>query len=344
MKSLALVAAAVLLLLGGDGLFQALRGREQVDLRCDEFARARPSSHRVLVTGCEIDYAGAGYRESGGQVQEIYLPMRPRGRALPAPLVAATRNPHALAALNAVIASGQPLPPQQSRAAMEKVAELLQVTDAIDGLVRAGLVERLRSRRILSGLVTPLDDDVVILDIGGRPDFMRPLLAITAGVLLAMVPVVRRKAWSVSNRNTSPSPAGTVSANQLADLGGEDAATRVELPKLLLLNLDAQAAPDAIETAPPLGSRQDVVQILSAVIPDLHGTDQSRILTRADGSIALDLGTEDPIAAVVVDARGEPGVALVKELLLMTGWRAFAPKTGLFVSADDLSALGALAT
>ena len=36
-------------------------------------------------------------------------------------------------------------------------------------------------------------------------------------------------------------------------------------------------------------------------------------------------------------------VALVKEVLLMTGWRAFAPKTGLFVSADDLEALAALA-
>ena len=36
-------------------------------------------------------------------------------------------------------------------------------------------------------------------------------------------------------------------------------------------------------------------------------------------------------------------MALVKEVILMTGWRAFAPKTGLFVGADDLEALAALA-
>ena len=45
----------------------------------------------------------------------------------------------------------------------------------------------------------------------------------------------------------------------------------------------------------------------------------------------------------MVVARGEAGVALVKEVLLMTGWRAFAPETGLFVSVDDLDAVAALA-
>jgi hypothetical protein len=49
------------------------------------------------------------------------------------------------------------------------------------------------------------------------------------------------------------------------------------------------------------------------------------------------------VATAIVDARGEAGVALVKEILLMTGWRAFAPKTGLFVTIDELASIGALA-
>jgi len=66
------------------------------------------------------------------------------------------------------------------------------------------------------------------------------------------------------------------------------------------------------------------------------------VLARPDGSVQIDLGTRDPVATAVVVARGEAGVALVKEVLLMTGWRAFAPKTGLFVSVDDLDAVAAL--
>jgi hypothetical protein len=117
----------------------------------------------------------------------------------------------------------------------------------------------------------------------------------------------------------------------------------VKLPSLMLLNLDVMSGPDAIESAPPLGSRAEVIAILCGVIPDLHVDDARRMLARADDSVRLKLGTVEPIATVVAEARGEAGVALVKEILLMTGWRAFAPKTGLFVGVEDLEALGALA-
>jgi hypothetical protein len=115
------------------------------------------------------------------------------------------------------------------------------------------------------------------------------------------------------------------------------------LPKLLLLNLEVTATPDCVEKAPPLGSRRELIQILSGVITDLDLSPTGYVLTRPDGSLTLDLGPHDPIPTVVVDARGEAGVALVKEVLLMTGWRAFVPKTGLFVTVTDLDAIAALA-
>ena len=68
------------------------------------------------------------------------------------------------------------------------------------------------------------------------------------------------------------------------------------------------------------------------------------MLARPDGSITLDIGAQETVATVVAEVHGQAGVALIKELLLMTGWRAFAPKTGLFVSTDDLESLAALAT
>jgi hypothetical protein len=115
------------------------------------------------------------------------------------------------------------------------------------------------------------------------------------------------------------------------------------LPRLLLLALDVSCGPEAIEKAPPLGSHTEVVTILCGVIPDLAVDQIHAVLTRPDGSVRIALGPDDPVATAVVEARGEAGVALVKEVLLMTGWRAFAPKTGLFISADDLEALAALA-
>jgi hypothetical protein len=78
------------------------------------------------------------------------------------------------------------------------------------------------------------------------------------------------------------------------------------------------------------------------VIPDLD-ISKSPVLTRPDGSVRIDLGLRDPVPTAVLVAHGEAGVALVKEVLLMTGWRAFAPKTGLFMSVDDLDGLAALA-
>jgi hypothetical protein len=120
-------------------------------------------------------------------------------------------------------------------------------------------------------------------------------------------------------------------------------AVAVSLPRLLLLALDVSAGPEAIETAPPLGSHDEVVAILCGVIPDLGVDRLHAVLARPDGSVRIALGPDDPVPTAVLEARGEAGVALVKEVLLMTGWRAFAPKTGLFVSAGDLEALAALA-
>jgi hypothetical protein len=77
-------------------------------------------------------------------------------------------------------------------------------------------------------------------------------------------------------------------------------------------------------------------------VPDLAVDGNGRTLVRADRSLRIDLGPHDPVPAVVIDARGEAGAALVKEILLMTGWRAFAPKTGLFVSGDELAVMSAL--
>jgi len=344
-----LVPAAALAALGGDGLHHALRSRERIAIDCGEFARARPASHRVAVTGCEIDLAGLGYREADGRLQELFLPARPAGRAIPAPLVIVTREPAALALAQGAIGGSAGLSPERAAAVMPQVVAALRVTTAIDGVTRAGFVERIRARRVLSGLMAPsVAPDAVLIDLNGRPDFLRPILALAAGVLLSLGPWTLSRwprttlAASQKARSERPSQADDP-LGAAADDRRARRISRVAVPRLLLLGLDVSAGPDAIETAPPLGTRRDVAEILTGVIPDLHVDLAKRVLSRADDSLKLDLGPHESIATIVVDARGEAGVVLVKEILLMTGWRAFAPKTGLFVTADELGALAALA-
>jgi hypothetical protein len=371
LKLILLVPAAALLVFSGEGIYYAAQGRERAAVGCDRFMLARPSTPRVLLSGCEINYAGAGYRESGGQVAELFLPAWPAGgQNLPAPIVVATRDPAAIAIARSVFGGGRVPTSEQSLDAMHRVVDALHVATAIDGLARTGFIEGLQSRRILSGLAPPPDADAVIVDLHGTPDFLRPGAALLAGALLTLLALwpFRRAhpaesiAASPSSGSSLPPPVLSVeraSSQYDPELAFDEMAghshvppaqsnpvagpIQPTLPRLLLLALDVSSGPDAIETAPPLGSHAEVVSILCGVIPDLAVDQIHAVLARPDGSVRIALGPDDPVPTAVVEARGEAGVALVKEVLLMTGWRAFAPKTGLFVSADDLGALAALA-
>ncbi len=363
-----LVPAAAALVLAGEGIYHAVASRQQVALSCDEFRRARPASPRVLVTGCDINVAGAGYRESSGQVEELYLPARPAGnQAVAAPFVVATRDPAAIALVRTVLGGGRRATSEQSLGAMQTVVAQLRLTDAIDGLVRTGIIDRLRSRRILSGLAPPIAENAPVVDLHGTSGFpdARPgargrrvaRRCLRSGRRAAVCRPPRPP--SLRRRLTLPidfEPASLESSqydpehafDELSELrefptSPHAQSSAAALPRLLLLAIDVSSGPEAIESAPPLGSRADVAAMLRGVISDLSGDERQSVLSRPDGSVKVDLGRSDPVPTVVIEARGEAGVALVKEVLLMTGWRAFAPKTGLFVGADDLEALAALA-
>ena len=339
---LLLVPALALIGLGAEGLYHARRGREKVAVDCFDLTRDPPPSHRLLVTGCEIDFVGSGYRESGGRIQELFLPARPAGRSIAAPLVVATREPGALALAEKEFGGGRTVPPERSIAVMQSVAARIKVTTAIDGLARAGTIEQMRARRILGGLAGPIASNAQLIDLGGSPDNRTPLLALGAGLLLALLPFALGRRAIASLPHAEPSSDPVESAPPPPVRSTPPSRPTVSLPRLLLLSLDPAAGPEAIEAAPALGARRDVVAILRGVIPDLELDDRGHVLSRSD-SLRIDLGADDPVPTAVVDARGEAGAALVKEVLLMTGWRAFAPKTGLFVTIDDLTAIGELA-
>jgi hypothetical protein len=345
LRLLLLIPAVALLILGGEGLYHAVRGRGQVSIDCQALADAPPSAHGLHVTGCEIDHAGVGFRGSEG-IEEVFFPARPAGSRGPSPIVIVTRNPAVLALAQTVAGGSRSIPPEQSLPVLQKAAAIVAPNQAIDGLARAGIIEGWQARRIVSGLTsTPVAADAMLIDLEGAPDFLRPLMAIAGSLLVGALALgLPRRAFEAG---TKPAVAPTPAPRPLVVATPREPAPTLSqsvlLPRLLLLNLSVDAGPEAVEAAPPLGQREQVIEILRRAVPDLAVSADRRTLYRADNSLRIDLGAAERVATTVIEARGEPGAALVKEILLVTGWRAFAPKTGLFVSGDELAVIAGLA-
>jgi hypothetical protein len=370
MRKLLLLPAAALLLFAGEGIYNWTRSGNPVAVGCNEAHHS--TSLFILIAGCDINIAGAGFREAGGQIDELLLPARPvGGKGILATAVVATRDPRAIERASAVFGGGRSADGDQAAEVLNAIVQELQIANVIEGRVRAGFVEGYRTRRILSGLPPPIADDAVIVDLHGQRSIVWPVVNLIAGLTLAALAFIPSeltfgrvksaaevKDVSVRSVTFPPMPAPSSSGSTHHDSApamealpdprqpppvSATARNTVVLPRLLLLALDVTAGPDSIEAAPPLGSRADVIEILRGLIPDLGEVDARTTLARPDGSVRVDIGRDDPVATAVVQGHGESGVALVKEILLMTGWRAFAPKTGLFMSVDDLDAIAALA-
>jgi hypothetical protein len=294
--------------------------------------------------------------------------------------VIATTAPGVLTVAQPVLA---PKPPQLPTAveAMHKAAAAAGIPKEIRGLIRAGVIRRFVSRQVLSGLTTPLAEDVLLLDLNAAPDLALPVVLTGTGLVLAILAgtLARRRPHrdefvrDASDRATvlerlapyidrPSSPAGEFSdfpsttmpqAPDDASAGpGSGASAHVveapvrdstassnaaRLPRLMLLNLDRAAGPEAIEDAPPLGMKPDVIAHLHEVLPDLdidqtgHGHHEG-----PDHVLDVDIGAQNTVHTLIVEARGETGVSAVRWLLEATGWRAFVPKVGRFVEPEAL--------
>lgn len=110
-----------------------------------------------------------------------------------------------------------------------------------------------------------------------------------------------------------------------------------EFRRLLLVNLPPYATLSALEQAPPLGTQESVRSALALVLPGItfndHGLGQFNAL---DHSILMDLGVEPQVWAATFDVTGDAAPAALRQLITQTGWRAFAPKLGRFITAEDL--------
>jgi hypothetical protein len=331
-----LLFSLVFLAHGGEALYYAAINRQPVVVTCDQFIRQRPNALWLRVTGCDIDYLGAGYRESGGRLDELFLPARPPSQlpTSPVSLVVATNDPQVLAIAGTTIENNQRPDQDVFVGMMRRIVTMLRASKEVEGYARSGVIERLQTRRALAGLTAPLASNFVVLDLHARPSFVRPGVEVGIGLVLGIIAITwRRGRVQVAAVEVEALPV----ASRLREEPPVAPPSR-RLPSVMLLNLGPSASVSELESAPPLGPRDRVGGRIGGILGATQATQDGRATVSGPGwSLAFDLGQEDQVWAITVDAFGGDGsIDALESLARETGWRIFVPKLGAFVDPSAL--------
>lgn len=335
-----LLISLPLLAHGGEGLYVAARSRTQAALSCAEYFQQRPVSGWVRLTGCEVDYVRAGYRETRGRITEMLFPLRPAGSspAMPAVVVLATSDPEVLAIAERTIGGGSPADQESFLVMMLRIVTAMRVSREIDGLTRPPL-ETLRTRRSLEAIRAPLEEHLVILDLHKRPWLLLPAIETAAGACALLVFFVftahARRKRRTSAAAVASAPVDTTAGDAEIVAPAKEAPAPIpsgSLRGVMLLNLTAAGTVNDIETAPPLGSQEEVRARFQSLLPGVTFNDEGRAsFRRPDVFAAIDLARAPVVHTAVVDLEGEGAARVLERIVTATGWRAFSPKRWTFL-------------
>jgi hypothetical protein len=183
---IAVLGGLYLLWSGGQGLYTALKNREPFQVACQNYGDVKPSREWVALTGCSLSLMEASYIESGGTVEELFIPARGEGQEEGAPIhvLVATKDPDLLAAANQLIKIEDET--ELMKFAVEHHEQMFRTKD-VTGLVRYGVDLDDSDRAKLKSLDATLAENFVILDDGRSPGYGRSLGFMTGGALLVIV-------------------------------------------------------------------------------------------------------------------------------------------------------------
>jgi hypothetical protein len=175
-------------------------------------------------------------------------------------------------------------------------------------------------------------------DVGERPRLLLPALEAIAGglTLLLLVLSVKARGRARGMLAQRPAPAETPVVERSKTAAGT-AAPAPDLSRLMLVNLPPRTAPWALEDAPPLGAQSAVRSALARVLPGIRFTDDGVGEYEGPGhAIRVDLGSAAETWTATLDVSGEAAAPALKRLIIQTGWQAYAPRLGRFITAEDL--------
>jgi hypothetical protein len=172
-----------------------------------------------------------------------------------------------------------------------------------------------------------------------RSGLVLPALETIAGVLaLLLLVALSTKARRRGPRAAAPGPVPVQApaADTPERSGGTDL-ERPDLSRLMLVNLPPRSAPWALEDAPPLGPQAAVRGAMARVLPGIHFTDDGVGHFEGPGhAIRVDLGSGAQTWTATLDVSGNAAAPALRRLIIQTGWQAYAPRLGRFITAEDL--------
>jgi hypothetical protein len=321
------LAGVVLVVAGAWSLRDQLGHRSPVEVTCAEYARRSLSVLWLRARDCDIDYLNAGYRESRGTIQELFFAVRPAGasRTQPAVLVMATRDPSVLAIAQGGIGEGQQPNQEQFLIMMLRIVTALNAARRIEGRLRVGWMDRLRARRVLSGLTTPVAPSAMVVDLHASPAYTGPAIQMALGTALVIAAVVLFRKGRRTELDLVPAAEPALATEPVVT-------TPVRLRGLLLLNLAPGGNAADIEYAPPLGNRDEVIERIAQAIGGIQFDARGRgVLRVPEVAAIIDVGRAAIVSSATAGAEGAAGAAAIARLLAETGWRAYVPIEGRFL-------------
>ncbi len=184
---LGIAIAALLIWAGGQGTYEAMTNRRPTEMTCGDVAQAAPHTSWLRLTGCVADVTDSVYRERGGEVKELFIPLRPAGPkdAKPVHVLLSTKDPQLLALAQEMVAVDKANKPSETLLFVVKNRDRLRVQRPIEGMVRSGIDKDDKVQSQIQGLrQKDLAADFVVLDDGREPRLGVSLAMLLGGVAI----------------------------------------------------------------------------------------------------------------------------------------------------------------
>lgn len=190
---------------GGQGIYVGMKNRAPVEISVADFIRAHPDAEWVTLKDARLNLLESAHRERLGKIAELFIPVRPVGEAVDAPvrILLETKNQETIAALEKIKQAGDS--EEETLDALAEAADKLVVTRDVSGLIQFGIDSDSRTRQKLSELDMNLADNFVILEEGAEPNLNTSVGLLVMGLLLGLF-MLRRGGSAKEAAPAAPPP------------------------------------------------------------------------------------------------------------------------------------------
>lgn len=173
-----------LLLVGCQGVYVALKNPEPLEMTVADYIAKKPNAEWMTLRDSQVSLVEAAYKARLGKISEIFIPVRPHGESMDAPIhiLFSTDDPGMVAALKKLSQSGGPM--QKKIDAASRQADRLFMRQDITGLTRYGMFFDFLTRLRLANLNMNLAKDFVIVNDGEAPNLLLSLSMVGGGLLI----------------------------------------------------------------------------------------------------------------------------------------------------------------